>query len=487
MDEVATQVGGAAEAAAGPMDKLRTIAGNLGERIGTVLLPYLEDFAQWLIDKGVPQVERMIATFEEEWLPVIKEMATTFKEVWLPAIKDAWETVSNIATTVWDVLEPIYDRINTAEERWADRSEALKETIDDVWDGIKAAFEDGVIAVAMFMLDFAEVVLDGAEAAFGWVPGIGEKLREAQEALAVFRHKVNTELNNITDEEIVIRVSSDANEAIRFANRAAALGGRGGVGGGGGGVLPSMRPFTADDAVGGALDWRTTGLDAKRVGTLAAQIGKNAADQTVAALNAAQFMPGLGAALGPGGFPLPRGRYRVGRGSAAHGYPAVDFPAVTGTPVYAVRSGVVSRALRMATSYGIHAILAHAGGWGSLYAHMSQMFVRAGQSVRAGQQIGRVGSTGNSTGPHLHFEARHPLGVRVNPRSLISYDQGGWLPPGLTLAYNGTGRPEPVGGGGNTYKINVAVPVGASAGQVGEEIVSHIRRYERNNGTGWRQ
>jgi murein DD-endopeptidase MepM/ murein hydrolase activator NlpD len=219
-----------------------------------------------------------------------------------------------------------------------------------------------------------------------------------------------------------------------------------------------MRAFTADDAVGGALDWRTTGLDAKRVGTLAAQIGKNAADQTVAALNAAQFMPGLGAALGPGGFPLPRGRYRVGRGSAAHGYPAVDFPAVTGTPVYAVRSGVVSRALRLATSYGIHAILAHAGGWGSLYAHMSQMFVRAGQSVRAGQQIGRVGSTGNSTGPHLHFEARHPLGVRVNPRSLISYDQGGWLPRGVSLAYNGTGGPERVVGPNDPMQVNIQLP-----------------------------
>jgi murein DD-endopeptidase MepM/ murein hydrolase activator NlpD len=114
-----------------------------------------------------------------------------------------------------------------------------------------------------------------------------------------------------------------------------------------------------------------------------------------------------------------------------------------GTPIYAVRSGVVTRALRLATSYGIHTILGHPGGWGSLYAHMSQMFVRSGQFVRAGQQIGRVGSTGNSTGPHLHFEARRN-GTRVNPRSLISYDKGGMLPTGISLVHNGTGQPEPV-------------------------------------------
>jgi murein DD-endopeptidase MepM/ murein hydrolase activator NlpD len=218
-----------------------------------------------------------------------------------------------------------------------------------------------------------------------------------------------------------------------------------------------MRAFTGADAVGGALDFRTQGLDSERVARLAKQIGTQASEATMAELQrlfkAGQFVgPG-----GPGGFPLPRGRYRVGRGPVGHGYPAVDFPAVTGTPVYAVRGGIVARALRLATSYGIHALLAHAGGWGSLYAHMSSMFVRAGQAVRAGQMIGRVGSTGNSTGPHLHFEARRN-GGRVSPRSLISYDQGGWLPRGLSLAYNGTGREERVLGPNDPMQVNIQLP-----------------------------
>jgi murein DD-endopeptidase MepM/ murein hydrolase activator NlpD len=438
MDEVASQVGGAAEAAAGPMDKLKTIMGNLGEQVGTLLLPYLEDFAEWMIAEGVPKIQRMIGTFRDEWIPVIQDLVKSFVEDWWPAIKEVWGFVVDVFQTAWPILEGIYNRINEAGDRWMERFETVKTAIDDAWHFILQVFEDAVTGIANFMFDFAQLILDGVDTAFGWTGLIDEQLASAQESLDQFRKDVNETLDGINDEEIVIKVSSDANEAIRFANRAAALGGVGGRGGASGG-LPPMRAFTADDAVGGALDFRTQGMDSDRVAKLATQIGKNAATQTVAALNRMALLQG-----GPGGFPLPRGRYRVGRGPVGHGYPAVDFPAVTGTPIYAVRGGIVARALRLATSYGIHALLSHAGGWGSLYAHMSSMFVRSGQSVRAGQMIGRVGSTGNSTGPHLHFEARRG-GGRVSPRSLISYDSGGFLPTGLSLAYNGTGRPEPVG------------------------------------------
>jgi TP901 family phage tail tape measure protein len=104
---------------------------------------------------------------------------------------------------------------------------------------------------------------------------------------------------------------------------------------------------------------------------------------------------------------LPPGSYRIGRGPAGHGYNARDLPAPIGTPVYAAASGIVSRAARLATSYGIYAAIAHAG-WRSLYAHMSQMYIRTGQQISRGQMIGRVGSTGNSTGPHLHLEPDNP-------------------------------------------------------------------------------
>jgi murein DD-endopeptidase MepM/ murein hydrolase activator NlpD len=57
-------------------------------------------------------------------------------------------------------------------------------------------------------------------------------------------------------------------------------------------------------------------------------------------------------------------------------------------------------------AYGYQVVLRHADGIYTQYAHLSSLTVRAGQSVRAGRQLGRSGSTGNTTGPHLHFEVR---------------------------------------------------------------------------------
>jgi hypothetical protein len=147
--------------------------------------------------------------------------------------------------------------------------------------------------------------------------------------------------------------------------------------------------------------------------------------------------------LNPGRI-LPAGSYRIGRGSAAHGYPSIDLPAPKGTPIYAMSAGAVNRAAFLNTSYGHHVILNHANRISTLYAHMDRIMVRLGQQVMRGQQIGTVDSTGNSTGHHLHFELRRN-GARVRPEGLVPrpYDTGGILPPG-GLAFNGTSRPEAV-------------------------------------------
>ena len=125
----------------------------------------------------------------------------------------------------------------------------------------------------------------------------------------------------------------------------------------------------------------------------------------------------------------------------------IDLGAPTGTPIFAAANG---RVIPMTTSnqaltggYGIMATIDHGNGLKTLYAHMSQLATSVGQIVRAGQRIGAVGSTGQSTGPHLHFET-HQNGRPVNPRSVLSFDSGGWLMPGMNLAYNGTSEPEPV-------------------------------------------
>lgn len=124
----------------------------------------------------------------------------------------------------------------------------------------------------------------------------------------------------------------------------------------------------------------------------------------------------------------------------------VDWAVPTGTPVRAWRPGVITRAgwNALAGRTGIGMTLAHAGGLGSYYGHLSQLLGSVGDTVRAGQVIGLSGNTGRSTGPHLHFEVSrggNPQNV-VNPLSY--FDSGGWLMPGDTAARNATGVPEPV-------------------------------------------
>ncbi|MFD7767434.1 transglycosylase family protein [Streptomyces sp. NPDC059787] len=83
----------------------------------------------------------------------------------------------------------------------------------------------------------------------------------------------------------------------------------------------------------------------------------------------------------------------------------VDFPVPTGTSVKSVGAGTVVKA-GWEGSFGYQVVVRHADGRYSQYAHLSAISVRSGQSVGAGQRIGRSGSTGNSSGPHLHFEVR---------------------------------------------------------------------------------
>lgn len=83
-----------------------------------------------------------------------------------------------------------------------------------------------------------------------------------------------------------------------------------------------------------------------------------------------------------------------------------DLGAAMGTPILAAATGQVEIADYVG-GYGLTVILNHSSAQQSLYGHMSQVFVQPGQVVQQGTVIGRVGSTGNSTGPHLHFEVRH--------------------------------------------------------------------------------
>ena len=138
-----------------------------------------------------------------------------------------------------------------------------------------------------------------------------------------------------------------------------------------------------------------------------------------------------GGAVSSSGFiyPVPSGYTRITTGvnySSGQYHGAVDFGSggINGQPVYAVADGIVVTAQNLTSSYGTYVIIAHYNGLYTLYAHgqRGSLRVSEGQSVSQGQQIMNVGSTGNSTGPHLHFEVRTSPGTyscRVNPMKYL--------------------------------------------------------------------
>lgn len=116
-------------------------------------------------------------------------------------------------------------------------------------------------------------------------------------------------------------------------------------------------------------------------------------------------------------------RYPTNNHSISAGYPnyssgryhgGVDFSVPSGSNIYAAAAGKVILVQHLNYSYGYYVVVDHGNGLSTLYAHNSSILVSVGQKVSAGQVIAKSGSTGNSTGPHCHFEVR-VNGSRVNP------------------------------------------------------------------------
>jgi murein DD-endopeptidase MepM/ murein hydrolase activator NlpD len=126
----------------------------------------------------------------------------------------------------------------------------------------------------------------------------------------------------------------------------------------------------------------------------------------------------------PWGAPVESYRLSAPFGSGgdhwANRHTGQDFAVPIGTPVRAVGAGKVVR-VRCGGAFGIEVVIQHAGGYFTQYAHLAAVTVNQGERVAAGQWIAQSGTTGNSTGPHLHFE------VRVTPEWGSGIDPVPWL------------------------------------------------------------
>ena len=113
-------------------------------------------------------------------------------------------------------------------------------------------------------------------------------------------------------------------------------------------------------------------------------------------------------------------------GAYPHFHTGIDMVEPFGSPVFAADDGVVALVGSSSSGYGIYVVVAHAGGFDTLYGHLSTALVKVAQQVTQGTPVGLEGSTGNSTGPHLHFE------LRINQRPV---DPTPYLPPGAPSPY----------------------------------------------------
>ena len=139
---------------------------------------------------------------------------------------------------------------------------------------------------------------------------------------------------------------------------------------------------------------------------------KNTYVQTAATIGATSVAP-----TGEGVWPTVNRRINC-HWMGYSGHTGIDLGGAIGTAIYAFRPGTVTFA-GWGTGYGLHVKIDHGDGMSTYYAHCSELLVSAGQQVSEGEMIAKIGLTGYTTGPHLHFEIRFN-GVPVNPYPYIA-------------------------------------------------------------------
>ena len=176
-------------------------------------------------------------------------------------------------------------------------------------------------------------------------------------------------------------------------------------------VLPGARPVVAHT---GASETGSASADAAAVANAAPAASTGRPTQQLASLPVPVARPGF---AWPARGPITTYFGEVGW-TSPRGHAGIDISAPWGTPVLAAASGQVLLATRAGGGYGIEIILDHGDGLRTVYGHLSELDIQAGEEVSRGQLIGLVGSTGFSTGPHLHFEVRQNGELR-NPLNLL--------------------------------------------------------------------
>jgi hypothetical protein len=436
----------------------------------------------------------------------------------------AWDGIQTAAQFAWEnVLKPIFGYlVDTVIAAW-ETFQTFKDVISTVWDNVKQFVTEGVNRVVTTVFWMAEQILNAAETAFGWVPGIGEKLGEARQKFEVFRDQVNAALGGVNDENIKITADMVARELVSGGN-AIALGtavGRmasgGGVSGPGTGTSDTAGVFrlsngehvlTAADvqAMGGqgsVMAFRKSLHGMRAGGPVQFNVNTALPDPNWLAGEAASFRDRNADAFGK----------KVAAQLAASGTGAVEN-------LGAGRVSILGKLLDATTANIFQKASAALGGLQLLQGSWSSSVEASGDthSGSGAMDVSPVRATWDAAvamlrslgavawhrtpaqgpwGDHIHSitpgipglspsaaaqvadfrRGGDGLGALAGGGPIRKFDRGGWLPTGATMAINNTGGPERILGpqdqidlSDSTIERLAYVMLGASGQAVGQLV-----------------
>jgi len=364
-----------------------------------LIKPFVDFFA-WINTK-LTEFGTWLGQKFNEFVAGVKFIWNAIKDALIDPVSDALKPVTDKILEIHNaIVRKVEDVLIWLGDRWTefdsiflapirDLIGSLKKPLDDIHNAIVGAFEGIMAALSRVWGGLAKVINDPIGAAI-------KPINEFIEGIRTLFGKLKVPKELWPDTIDPPGVSRAPDWTGSGANR----------GRKGGGMIPGAIDNVHRDT--------TLGLDHRGVPTARVEPGEWIAPRWMSPIFPSLESirrRGKGGLKGyaQGGFmtggtqpaPGPLNRHSSGYGWANW---AGDIPAPSGTPVKAYKDGQVSATKYWNYSYGNHIRINHASGEKTLYAHLSSILTNAGARVNEAQMIGRVGTTGNSTGPHLHFE-----------------------------------------------------------------------------------
>jgi len=381
----------------------------------------LWDGIKWAFDKIKGKVCGVFKYIKEIWenilWPVFKLLGKVVWKVWTTQIKVAWEAIkllwkglSKMIETNYNIFwKPVFNGIMDllgGKKGLKNKFETVVGAIKKIWDGLKAAF-------ATPIKFFIETIIN---------KGLVRGFNKIAKFVGADEMKPMSVPGAISDNAV----------SLKDIKRAR------------GGVLPGYTPgrdvHTFVSPTAGRL--HLSGGEAIMRPEFTAAVGSGWIDSVNAAARKGpaairKMLGGGAAAYAKGGIFWPTNFRTLSPDYPGHTGVDISLPgsADYGAPVFAAHDGVARNINYGNRSYG-NSVWIQGAGMQTIYGHLSKALVTAlGQTVKAGQQIGNIGSTGNSTGPHLHFEVR-PGGTRA---AALAYLNGSYTPKGGNSVAPGAG------------------------------------------------